>query len=340
MNIMTLLVGSVVFIVFSNISFIMAENKGYSKIVHTSSLFIFFILVGIGFLQTTNQLLGVFSFIDKITGAITENVYTARVQLLSGEPSWATMHMLTFGFLFIGFYTKTKRKIFLVITIAISVIFFFSLSFYGYTVLFLSFFIFLIVSKKVKPVYIITFIVGAILIIALLPIIINSLGIDNYSSGRFLKLNNIHSIEDLLYIDGSFFVRIVFPIIGVLNFTDSPLFGVGGGQSFINLKEFITLYFDKGLIYPEVYNNVYINPEVFTPRNLFAKILGEEGLIGFLLYIFFLVRIYIKAKHNSTELFAFSLVLSIMMNFDSYMTIDIWLLLGMINGGYFSAKKE
>ncbi|MFB5166679.1 O-antigen ligase family protein [Parageobacillus toebii] len=316
------------------------ENNKNVKIFQRILLLSLFWPLLIGILQLINQMTRNFQFVNNVTGLFTENVYEGRIQLLSGEPSWAMLHILTIGFILIRLYVLKRSKVVLLTIFIMGLLYIFSFSLYGYLVLLISIFLFFVIGRKInlKVILVASFLL--ITIAVLLPSIINIFGLDNYSVNRFDKFSDLASFKEIVYVDGSFFVRIVFPIIGFLEFLSNPIFGLGGGLSYLEFSKFLLLYFPDGVHFPEVYYNLYIDKTIFTPRNLFSKVLAEEGLIGGTLFIGFLYMVYKESKQSKLALFAFVLSLSIFMNFDSYATINVWMLLGLIRGGFFNEIGE
>ncbi|MFC7393007.1 O-antigen ligase family protein [Scopulibacillus cellulosilyticus] len=331
-HVATLVIGLCVYFSSTYYGELFQELKYYRTFL-ISLILAFVPLIILGDLQLINQFSGKLSFVNNITSFFAQNVYDKRIQGVSGEPSWAMLHILTGLVLFLFFLRGKKSLFILTVIINLIILFVCSFSFYGYLVLGFSLILYMIFTKKVKNLFL-----GVLILLVLfigLKLILLDSGISNYSINRFSKLSNITSFKDVLFLDGSFFVRITFPLIGFIEFIRHPIFGLGGGNSYLEFKQILLSYFPEGIKYPEVYFNAFINNKVFTPRNLFSKILAEEGIIGITLFLGFLITFYKKFCKGNISVFTFFLVIAIFLNFDSYATIDCWLLLGLIKSGFF-----
>ena len=113
-----------------------------------------------------------------------------------------------------------------------------------------------------------------------------------------------------------------------------PVFGLGGGYYFYEFNAILFEKFSYGLKFKEVYDIAYVMPDSATSRNLFAKILSEEGVVGIMLFMGFLSTA-VKGSSPYAK-FALALCFSLVMNFDSYSFVNFWLLIGFIRSGFFN----
>lgn len=328
-HIATLIIGFSVFVVVRYAFVHKKDNRLYERVLILSLIFPIFL----GFLQMIYQLGFKFNFINKLTSFFVAHVYEGRIQLTSSEPSWAVMHLLSLGIIVL--FASRKRTKFMFISMVI--LFFMSFSALGYGVLLFSFLLFGLITKNKHRVKILLFVcIILFFIFDVIPILIDKFNIQGYYIQRF-DYRYLFSPE-FLATDGSGFVRIVFPTIGLLQFLDFPL-GYGGGFYYIHFKEYLLNHFSYGLIFPEVQYNTLINPENANPRNLFIKVLCEEGIAGAMFFILFLIGVFKQCKTKYSK-FVYCLALSLLLNFDSYAFVDFWLLIGILTSGYLDKNSK
>ena len=153
-----------------------------------------------------------------------------RIQLFSAEPSWASMQLLFIMpvYMYLSFSKSKKYIIGFVISLFL---FFIGFSMQGYLTLGISIIIYVIIYRnKIKWKYI--FAITSILIILLVlttSFVSSNLG-DVYYISRIEKFFNIRSISEVLFLDGSVFVRLFYPYAGIMMFRSNFLLGVGGGN--------------------------------------------------------------------------------------------------------------
>ncbi|MGM0883176.1 MAG: O-antigen ligase family protein [Bacillota bacterium] len=285
-----------------------------------------------GFLQLFDAFFVRNGFSGAFTGLFADKVYLRRIQMLSGEPSWAAIHMLSGGLIMFFLYKQGFRKqmILLVATILLMVL---SFSAYAYTVLLTALVIYVLVTNKNRGRMLVVLTVCALVVVVGVPYLIETFKVSGYFTQRF-EFN----FDQLINNDNSFFIRLVFPAIGFMEFARHPIFGVGGGFYYTEFASLLQQHFSNGLKFSEVYDLVFINPYDATSRNMVSKVFAEEGLIGVILFGGFLVSIFRSCGANSYSKFAFALCIALVMNFDSYAFLDFWLLFGFIRGGGFETE--
>ncbi|MCZ8519318.1 MULTISPECIES: O-antigen ligase family protein [Paenibacillus] len=288
-----------------------------------------------GFMQFFDAFLVHNGFSKTLTSLFSEQVYHNRIQMLSGEPSWAALHMITGGLLIYYLCSKQNKKSWMVIALALLLIMTFSA--YAYGVILIAFFIYMLINSKQRVKMIVVMALMFSFIFILVPFLIKSFGVSGYYTHRF-NLDNL-SIDYLMRTDNSFFVRFVFPMIGFIEFARHPLTGLGGGFYYREFADTLLQYFDVGLKFREVSDMVMRTPDMATSRNLYSKLFSEEGFIGVVLFFGFLVSIFRSCSTQYSK-FVFAICLSAVMNFDSYAFIDFWLLIGLIRGGFFEPVAE
>ncbi|MCR2803275.1 O-antigen ligase family protein [Paenibacillus soyae] len=268
-------------------------------------------------------------FSGAFTGLFAEKVYLRRIQMLSGEPSWAAIHMLSGGLILFFLYKRGFRKLLLlfIATIFILVV---SFSAYAYMVLLTALVIYVLATSKNRGKMLAVLAACAFVVVVGVPYLIETFKISGYFTDRFQ-----FDLNQLMNNDNSFFIRVVFPAIGFLEFAKHPIFGVGGGYYYTEFASLLQQHFSSGLKFTEVYDLVFNKPDAATSRNLVSKVFAEEGLIGVILFGGFLVSIFRSCGANPYSKFAFALCIALVMNFDSYAFLDFWLLFGFIRGGGF-----
>ena len=100
-----------------------------------------------GFLQLVDSFFVHSGFSGAITGLFSEKVYKGRIELLSGEPSWGAIHMLSGGLLMLYLFKQGYRKQ-LPLLIGTAVLTVLSFSAYAYSVLLVALLIYLLITNK------------------------------------------------------------------------------------------------------------------------------------------------------------------------------------------------
>ncbi|WP_162255030.1 O-antigen ligase family protein [Paenibacillus sp. Soil522] len=285
-----------------------------------------------GFLQLFDAFFVRNGFSGVFTGLFADKVYLRRIQMLSGEPSWAAIHMLSGGLIMFFLHKQGFRKqlLLLVATMLLMVL---SFSAYAYSVLLTALVIYVLITNKNRGRMLVVLAACAFVVVVGVPYLIETFKVSGYFTQRFQ-----FNFDQLINNDNSFFVRLVFPAIGFMEFARHPIFGVGGGFYYTEVASLLQQHFSSGLKFSEVYDLVFIDPYSATSRNMVSKVFAEEGLIGVILFGGFLVSIFRSCGANSYSKFAFALCISLVMNFDSYAFLDFWLLFGFIRGGGFETE--
>jgi len=282
-----------------------------------------------GFLQLADALFVRSGFSGAWTGLFSEKVYKGRMQMLSGEPSWAAIHLLTGGLLALYLLRQGVRR-HLILLGGIAVLLVLSFSAYAYTVLLTALLIYVLTTGKHRGRMIVALAACVWIVTVGVPYLLEALRVSGYFTDRFQ-----FDFERLMQSDNSFFVRLVFPAIGFMEFAQHPVAGVGGGFYYREFADYVLRHFSEGLGFKEVHDLVFLHPEWATPRNLLSKVFAEEGLIGAALFIGFLISIFRRAGDNPYAKFAAALGVALVMNFDSYAFVNFWLLVGFVRGGFF-----
>jgi len=286
-----------------------------------------------GFLQLLDAYAVRSGFSGALTGLFSEKVYRGRIQMLSGEPSWAAIHLLSGGLLMLWLFRQGYRRL-LIPLAGVGVLTVLSFSAYGYTVLLTALLIAALMAGRHRVRMMLLLAVGVFVVAVGVPFLLETLRVSGYFIDRFQ-----FDFRHLYRTDDSFFIRVVFPAIGFLEFAQHPLFGVGGGFYHRSFADLLIRHFSEGLRFREVYDLVFLMPERATSRNLLSRVFAEEGLIGVSLFLGFLASVIRNAGAGTFARFAFALALALVMNFDSYAFVNFWLLIGFVQGGFFAGQQ-
>ncbi|SFB25493.1 O-antigen ligase like membrane protein [Cohnella sp. OV330] len=288
-----------------------------------------------GLLQLADAYLIRSGFSGMLTGLFSEKVYKGRIQLLSGEPSWGGIHLLTGGLLLLYLYKEGYKKITLAPLLGCVVLLVLSFSAYAYSVLLIALLVYVLVANKYRGRMLLALGAIGLVIVVGVPFLLETLKVSGYFTDRFQ-----FDFPHLLRADNSFFIRVIFPAIGFMEFWHHPIFGVGGGFYYREFADLLLGHFDYGMKFTEVANLVNDHPEMATSRNMWSKLFAEEGLIGALLFLGFMTAALRSSRRHPFAQFAFALCVSLVMNFDSYSFVNFWLLIGWIRGGFFEGRPD
>jgi hypothetical protein len=253
-----------------------------------------------------------------------------RVQWLSGEPSWAAMQMV-FSMPFL-LYKAQKSNLFKVISILSVVLLVLSFSLQGLLTFIIAMFIAVVV---LRPKWITKMLV-ALVILSVITFLFYYFARTIYPRAHFLtrinRLMRVSSWLDLVYLDGSVAVRLMYPWIGLVMFRLFPIFGVGAGNYRYFFPNIVRLRFPRLLRVSEVSSN--ITRMNANPKNIFTRVLGEGGLIGSALFSWFVFK-SIKSAFNSFSPHKDWIILILivafanMLQFDSYAYVPLWFILAL-----------
>jgi hypothetical protein len=253
-----------------------------------------------------------------------------RVQWLSGEPSWAAMQMI-FSMPFL-LYNAQKSTFFKVISALSVVLLVLSFSMQGLFTFIIVGFIAVVV---LRPKWIFKMLIAFVILLGV-ALAFYVLASTIYPRAHFLtrirRAMNISSLLDLVYLDGSVAVRLLYPWIGLVMFRRFPLFGVGVGNYRYFFPNIVRLRFPRLLRVSEVSSNIQrLNSN---PKNIFTRVLGEGGLVGAILFSMFVFKSIKTAflsisPHKDWILLILIVVFSNMLQFDSYAYVPLWFILAL-----------
>lgn len=229
-----------------------------------------------------------------------------RIQLVSGEPSWASRLILTLlAFIPLTSYVKQKKNI---IYITCLVLLFATGSTLG--ILCYLFLIFFSYFKIMRMKHLIVVVIFAFILIPLLfPLL------DPYTQKRLLLLLSIKDVDWLTVAvnsgSGSIMARIGNPILGIYMGLDNWFMGVGGGYYYHFYESYLNNHF------PTAYNISNIYEVGNGAKNLLCRVIAEFGFIVFILLSLILLRLYSKIRKYKYLKGLFICMILLTINFDS-----------------------
>ncbi|MCG8606814.1 O-antigen ligase family protein [bacterium] len=279
--------------------------------------------------------------VKKTLNLLTSGKISSRLQLTSGEPSWAARQAL-FG-LPILLIAKGRNSFW---TISLFVLFLLTFSLEGFFVMALStlvYFAYLYWEKKrtffrkmLKVTLGLVFLSTVVFFFAK-EVFLKGNG---YYSTRFDKLASLQSVQlaNLIYLDESVFLRTAYPAAAFLMFVDYPVLGVGGGNYRYHFGKYINENFPSASKFGFTQmKRQHIGKKEQT-KNVYARMLGEFGLVGITMFLFFLAGLTKRLRNaqilnEKTKRYLFlwfiMCVLSLI-QFDSFAYINFWLLSAFI----------
>lgn len=316
---------TIILFIVAYISYIFILKQISYKNLKNSILKIGNFLICIGFLEQFSY----YGILPKSIKLLLNIIFTgggeSRFKLISSEASWATMTLLFFFVFF--FYYKLYFQSTLIFFLIVGTV-----SFQGIcsVIIYLIFYFF---RKDKKKFIVMFFLMG--LFIVLLYICIKKIllitGNQNlYFARRLFILDNL-KLDKIIYIDGSIFIRIIQPFIGIkiwLSNIFTFLIGIGGGNYRFEYENQMLLnypiYYKKN---HEIVNNIKFLTG--TPKNLYSRIISEGGIISIILFGIGYIKLYFKANKLNKE---YLILLSILyLQFDSYIYLVFALVLAMCN---------
>ena len=264
-----------------------------------------------------------------------------RVQLVTSEASWGAK-VLLFGIPLFIFYLVRERKCrYLIALIVAAVLFCFTLSMDGFLAAGLAVLFFGLVRYRDllnHPKWCVV-LVGVLLGLA-------GLFYGAYRAfpkGQSYFLARLHTLETLNVdrirrlpqSDGSVFIRLYYPWLGVRMFLENPLgLGLGGySQSFPAFLDRVSVDYSR---FPEVMGD--LRTQTGDPKSLYAKILAENGTYsGWVLLLFAAIHLYYLKLSNTYEIIPYrNLVVAwlavngaVFLQFGSFAYLPMWFTLAL-----------
>ena len=246
----------------------------------------------------------------------------------SSECAWMAMHLMTIMpvYYYRGFFLgETRRKILFVSALTVFLICF---SLKGFLILVVACVIFYLYHSAQKKALAEAVLKLLILVVALwgatnLMVYAASHMKASYYTWRILNISSATSPRELLFLDGSVFVRCGFPIIAMRIFLDNPLFGTGAGSFAYMFRDYILTYYSEALNYGEVL--LYIKTGTSANTTIYAKLFSEFGIFGALMFLRFYIYAAINSSiRNSIILFWSAILLALPFQQGSYAYLPMW----------------
>ena len=301
-------------------------------------------------------------------------LYDGRVTGFAFEPSWLA-HQLNMLYIpiFLGSilsgYTIFKKKLFhisleTIFLIASIFLLFLTKSRIGW-ITFIFCFLYVILTiykdlmKKLRIRFMTfnkkmwDFVIPVLLVIILISIVISGIYISSKFDPRMEKVLNIETYKnrDFITIANEFLFaeRILYWETGWKIFNEHPIIGVGLGN--------YGFYFEK---YMPAFASVLDEPREILFRanyqannkNLWTRLLSETGIIGFIIYVTWLILLWIqgselKKKQNQTAIFMghvlkIALIALIFEGFsiDSFALPYIWIIFGICSASFYVFHRD
>jgi hypothetical protein len=270
-----------------------------------------------------------------------------RVQLITSEASWAAKVIL-FGIPIYAFllmrYKKAGYLGGLILTVGLLC---FTLSLEGFVAAGIAVLLFALFKYR-------TIMANPRLWVVLILVVMIGLGSFFYITYRVLPkggqyyLMRMQTLESLNFTtikkipetDGSVFIRVYYPLIGVWMFLEKP-YGVGLGGYNVYFKQFLDRTRIDYTGFLEVMGD--IQTRTGDPKSLYAKILSENGLYsGWVLLLFCVIHLYYLKQIQSDGIILYrnlllgllAVNLAILFQFGSYTYLPMWFTLALNTGIY------
>lgn len=230
-----------------------------------------------------------------------------RIQLVSGEPAWATRFLLTYFALLPIARLKKKKAVRLY---AIALLLLFATGSTLGLICVLLYFAITYFNKK----YLKYYLAGSALLILMVPFIYANL--NEYTKARIDVLMKLDSADiETIAVEagsGSVMARLGNPVLAAYMGNDNFIMGVGGGYYYIHHYDYLAEYFPNAFKIKNIYETGV------TAKNLFARIYAETGIIGIVCLICSLYYVYFRrARHNYLLRGVFMAMIFLTLNFDA-----------------------
>jgi hypothetical protein len=313
-------------------------------------LYLFYIIAIIGIIEILS-IYGVLPYTFKqIIGEIFSTKISSRIQLITMEGSWAAKVIIFTVPIYLYHYINNGH--FPVSFFVLMIIFLFIFSLEGILIILSAVLIYviyrfipiaakiLLFKYKIKYyIYIATIIIISFFVIQF--VLSTQSG---YAISRIYKFIDANSFMAILGLDASTFIRVIYPYIGFLIFLDNPM-GVGLGGYAESFNFYINTIPIDYLKFNEVVGDIATVSA--DPKNLYSKILSETGIVGSLIFLYFILlqirflRSNIKKFPHYKMFFIsnFLLGLTCVIQFGSFAYLPFWFAFAVNSGIYFRTRE-
>ena len=305
----------------------LAEEADFALAIAKLLLPLYCVSIGWGAIQALSMfvtsLRGVVGFLSTRLAEVPQ----FAVQWLSREPAWGVINVL--GFLpFLRHYVKKTGKLRILVPLTyVEILLSLSLSGIG-TMILIELVVWLSDTRNILRRILVVLGTMATVYLGVMVLLSSISGLRQIE--RFRTYVETRNIIDFLKYSSSETVRIGFPIAGIMEIVESPVVGVGGGNSRFYLARYLYALMPWATSMIEVTGYLDQPSSFSTPRNLFARIVGEQGLFGVVLFGSFVMAIW-KLRRRfvgvDARLFirVFITTLLINLQFDSWALAPMWL---------------
>lgn len=332
LSVSPVLVGIGTFFFISNLNPVSSERSVTNVIP-----WIHYFVLGVGLVEILCAISVLPKEVKVFVSEVASGVTSSRIQLLTREASWASIYLLTV-IPFVYLYAPIYRRA----TVFLSVLLFlFIFSAYGFVCAMLAYLMGSIYRSKrrvayVKKLFIVLLsIILSVVFLYQVAILLNEFSGGSYYTSRILKLSNASSLEGLVGLDGSVFLRVMYPYYAFDIFLQNPL-GVGvSNYSEVFNKYIVDAPFSAtAFSTPEIVADIYN----FTadPRSFYTSIMiggGVFSVIPFFFGIYFLIKRlkYIDgSKYRIALSYLLFVSLAAMFQLGSLAFFPFWLCAGLI----------
>ena len=275
---------------------------------------------------------------------------SSRLCITTYEASWASMQMLYIAPVYAFLFYRTRRKTYAVAFATSILLLLFTNSMQGAIcgILGLLFFPFLYsyskgdllqLAKKGLPVIVVAVVVAGLF----LAFILAAPGSSYYRS----RVLGFVGLDQLIQSDASSFIRICYPLFCLALLRFSPLIGTGGGSFpdyLSGLIERYTPWAASGAM-PEVTRQL-TGGQSISAMCFYTRIIGELGVIGFVIFAVFLKSVLVKLKTVSSLrggaliVLWVSMTLCLLFQFQSFAYLPFWLMLALLSSLLLADQTE
>lgn len=275
---------------------------------------------------------------------------SSRLTLTSFEASWASIHLLIAALSNLFLYRRDKGVFHLGCFCIASLLFLYTNSMQGIMILACASVVFIFwygyISGRIL--IILKWILLAALIFASILVAMRLYFVVSESNAYYAtRLIYFTDIDHLIHTDGSSFVRLVFPIIGIQMLIANPAFGVGAGAFAQQLPFFIAEYYPWSLKFEEVAQ--YLSGSLVPSATcLYTRVLGECGVFGSIPFFAFLgsslrcigVVANRGGMHGVHMVYLVLVLICTQLQFASYAYLPFWLALALLDSAHYSSIPD
>jgi len=270
---------------------------------------------------------------------------SGRICGSSSETSWMALHLLTITpvLYYRGFCIRERNRKILFVCATTTFLACASLS--GFLILAIACIIFYLYQSAIKKnlaaaVLKLVFLVASLWGASNLLVYAASQMESSYFTVRIQNFSTALSLDEMLFLDGSVFVRVGFPLIALQIFFDHPFFGTGAGSFAFMFRDYLLTNFHEALNYEEVL--LYLKTGTMANTTIYAKVFSEFGLIGAFLFLRFYFSSIINASipQNSVFLFWGALFLALPFQQGSYAYLPMWVGLALFSTLYLKDRAN